>query len=162
MDLLVLVCPRGPPKSQITIVETVRKKRPKTRWDPAPPTAPKPIATRDCTRTRRHLMAVRLARWRHRSMVFLRSKNRLWAPKPLKSRPESVPELPSGDLCVKISLSLGNLYFPFIGRKSRHVPSRCHCLSAICAVYGQGPFASLKSALKIDVCCRACSWVSFI
>ena len=40
-------CPRGPPKSALAIVESVRKKRPRTRWDPAPPTAPKPIATRD-------------------------------------------------------------------------------------------------------------------
>ena len=34
--------------------------------------------------------------------------------------------------CVKISLSLGNSCGPFIYRKSRHVPSRFHCLSTIC------------------------------
>ena len=137
MDLLVLVCPRGPPKSQITIVETVRKKRPKTRWDPAPPTAPKPIATRDCTRTRRHLMAVRLARWRTDRWFSLGNKIASGPPN-RSNRVPNTPELrfsrqdfiifrqfvyslyiPKITPCtLQISLSFGNLYIPFIYRKS--------------------------------------------
>ena len=88
--------PRGPPKTHDNDRGNGAKKRPITRWDPAPPTAPKPIATRDCKRTQWYLMAVWLWGWHTDRCTILGNKIASGPP----NRSNRVPNLSRHSGCL--------------------------------------------------------------